>query len=300
MNTMKSGIWNAVGAYFLWGIFPIYWKLLAHVPAVQIIGYRVLFSFFTLLVIISLRREWGSLLRSAKDRRILLTYVLTGVLLNLNWMIYVWGVTTGHIVETSLGYFINPLLSVLFGVIFLRERLRPLQWIPLGMVLAGILSLTFAYGTLPWIGLSLAVTFALYGLIKKIAPLGALHGLTLETGVMFSPCVVFLLLLHIEGSGALGTSGWISDLLLVGAGTVTVLPLLMFARAARSIPLWLVGLLQYIAPTLQFLIGVLIYAEPFGNERLAGFAIIWVALLIFWLESFVHRGRRTAQVTADR
>lgn len=296
---MKKGIWNAIGAYVMWGIFPIYWKLLSHVPAQQIIGYRVASSFVMLGVVISLKKEWFAWKQKTINRHTLPIYILTGILLGVNWLVYVWGVNASHIVETSLGYFINPLISVLFGVIFLRERLRRFQWVTIGMAALAVIYLTVVYGSLPWIALTLAATFSLYGLLKKTAPLGALYGLTVETGVLFIPSLFYLIFVQVQGNGFLGNNGLMTDLLLVGSGLVTTLPLLMFASAARSIPLWMVGLLQYIAPTMQFLIGVLLYNETFSVERAFGFAIIWAALITFWLEGALWRRRGISYHVAD-
>jgi chloramphenicol-sensitive protein RarD len=199
-------------------------------------------------------------------------------------------VNAGFIVETSLGYFINPLLSVLFGVAFLRERLRPMQWAPVALAALGVTYLTITYGRLPWIALSLAVTFGLYGLVKKLSPLGSVYGLTLETGIVFPIALAYLAALQFNGAGAFLHDGLRVDLLLVGAGIVTTIPLLMFASAAKQIPLNMVGVLQYLAPTIQFLIGVFIYREPFDHTRLIGFGIVWLALVIFWVENIVaHR-----------
>lgn len=292
---MKKGIWNAIGAYVMWGIFPIYWKLLDHVAAGEILGYRVVSSFILLSVVISFKREWTAWRQKTINRRTLPIYILTGILLGVNWLVYVWGVNAGHIVETSLGYFINPLISVLFGVIFLHERMRPAQWATIGMAGVAVLYLTIVYGSLPWIALTLATTFSLYGLLKKTAPLGALYGLTMETAVLFIPSLAYLLILQVQGSGSFEFSGSLMNILLVGSGLVTTLPLLMFARAARSIPLWMVGLLQYIAPTMQFLIGVLLYREPFSIERAIGFGIIWAALIVFWLEGVIWRKKPSLQ-----
>ena len=292
---MKTGIWNAIGAYVMWGIFPIYWKLLISVPAQQIIGYRVVSSFILLGIVITLKGEWFAWKQKTINRHTFPIYILTGILLGVNWLVYVWGVNAGHIVETSLGYFINPLISVLFGVIFLSERLRLAQWATIGMAAIAVIYLTIVYGSLPWIALALATTFSLYGLLKKMAPLGALYGLTMETGVLFIPSLVYLFVVQAKGIGSFEFSGSLMDILLVGSGIVTTLPLLMFARAARSIPLWMVGLLQYIAPTMQFLIGVLLYREPFTVERAVGFGIIWAALIAFWLEGVFWRKRFSLQ-----
>jgi chloramphenicol-sensitive protein RarD len=288
---MKKGIWYAIGAYSAWGILPIYWKLLHQVSALQVIAHRIAWSFILLAIVIFISRQWKNF-HATLNRRVLLIYLVAGVVLTINWLTYVWGVNAGFIVETSLGYFINPLLSVLMGVIFLREHLRPWQWVPIGLAAVGVLYLTFAYGSLPWIALTLAFSFAIYGLVKKTAPLGPLYGLTLETGILFIPAVGFLVYLQTAGQGAFLNASSSTDLLLVGAGLVTTVPLLMFASAAQSIPLSLVGVLQYIAPTLQFLIGVLVYKEPFDHSHLIGFGIVWLALLLFWGEGYLASRRR--------
>jgi len=294
---MNKGIWYAVGAYAVWGLFPIYWKWLHQVPALQLLSHRIGWSFFLLLAVILATRQWQAFRAAALNRRVLRIYLIAAVLIGVNWLTYVWAVNAGFIVETSLGYFINPLLSVLMGVLFLRERLRAWQWVPIGMATAGVLYLTFAYGALPWIALTLAFSFGLYGLIKKVAPLSSLYGLTLETGILFLPALAYLLVANAAGQGAFLHAGARSDLLLAGAGLVTTIPLLMFASAARRIPLSLVGILQYIAPTLQFLLGVLVYKEPFTHTQLIGFGIVWMALIIFGVEGFLaHRAQPVAAV----
>lgn len=289
---MNKGLLYALGAYILWGLFPIYWKWLHAVPAIQLIGHRIIWSFILLVVVIFATGQWTKF-RATLTRRVVAIYLAAGVLLSINWLIYVWGVNAGHIVETSLGYFINPLLSVLLGMIFLGERLRPAQWIPLGLAAAGVIYLTWTYGSLPWIALSLAFSFGIYGLVKKTAPLGSLYGLTLETGLVFLPALGYLLFVESNGQGAFSHSGVPSDLLLVGAGVVTTLPLLMFASAARRIPLTMVGVMQYIAPTIQFLLGVLVFKEPFETARLVGFSLVWTALIFFWAEGYItYRARK--------
>ena len=288
---MKKGILYGIGAYGLWGLFPIYWKWLQGVPAIELIGHRIAWSFALLAAIILATRQWGAFRKAISSKRVALIYTAAGLLLSVNWLTYVWGVNAGFIVETSLGYFINPLLSVLMGVVFLRERLRPWQWLPVGLAAAGVLYLTLAYGQLPWIALTLAFTFAIYGLVKKVAPLGSLFGLALETGSLFLPAVGYLVLAEAGGTGSFGHAGFGSSLLMAGAGVVTTVPLLMFASAARSIPLSLVGILQYIAPTLQFLLGVLVYREPFTHDQLIGFSIVWLALVIFTVEGFLAQRR---------
>jgi len=295
---MNRGIWYGIGAYVTWGLFPIYWKWLHHVPAVQLISHRVLWSFLMLFVFILVSRQWKVFRTAALKPRVLRIYLVAAVLIGINWLVYIWAVNAGFIVEASLGYYINPLLNVLMGVLFLRERLRPLQWVPLGLAAVGVLYLTFAYGSLPWIALTLAFSFGAYGLVKKTAPLGSLYGLTLETGLLFLPALLYLLYSDTTGQGAFLHTGAISDVLLVGAGLMTTIPLLMFASAARRIPLSLVGILQYIAPTLQFLLGVLVYGEPFTHTQFIGFGIVWVALILFGIEGFLASRAERAQPVA--
>ena len=282
---MNSGILVAIGAYAAWGLLPIYWKLLDQVPASQLLAHRIIWSFVALGFFLLIRHRLAALWRLLTPK-IWIIYTLAGVLVGTNWFIYVWSVNAGFIVETSLGYFINPLLTVFLGVIFVRERLRPLQWVPILLALAGVLYLTLAYGRLPWIALSLASTFSLYGLIKKKAPLGAFDGLTLETGILLLPALTWLLLSQGRGGGVFLHSGIGTDLLLMGAGLVTTVPLVMFAAAARSIPLSMIGILQYIAPTLQFLVGVFLYHEPFSRTQLFGFGAVWTAVALFLCEQW--------------
>ena len=280
----NKGIWYAAGAYIIWGLFPIYWKQLENVPALQLLGNRIIWSFLLLIGIVFFTQQFQPFRGEALKGRVLGVYSIAAVLISVNWLTYVWAVNAGYIVESSLGYFINPLLSVLLGVIILRERLRPMQWLAVALAALGVLYLTVIYGRPPWIALTLAFTFGLYGLVKKIAPLGSLYGLTLETGILFLPALLYLAYAQISGSGALFNDGPRTDILLIGAGVVTAIPLLMFASAAKKITLTMVGLMQFIAPTLQFMIGVFLYNEPFSHNQLIGFSIVWLALIIFWLE----------------
>jgi chloramphenicol-sensitive protein RarD len=290
---MQKGYWYAIGAYLTWGLFPIYWKWLREISALQLIGHRVVWSCALLLGTIVIFRQWNDFQAAILDRRSLAIYSLAGVLIAINWTIYVWAVNSDFIVETSLGYFINPLVSVFLGVLVLRERLRGAQWLAIGLAAAGVLYLTLAYGSLPWISLALACTFGLYGLVKKMAPLGAVHGLALETGILLLPALAYLWFEAEAGRGAFLQHGLTRDLLMIGAGPVTTIPLLLFAAAARRIPLSMVGLFQYIAPTLQFFLGVFLYREPFTRSRLIGFSMVWLALLISAVEAGV-RGRTSA------
>jgi chloramphenicol-sensitive protein RarD len=287
---MNKGILNGIAAYALWGFFPIYWKFLHQVPALQVIGHRIGWSFILLILIILLTNQWKEFRSAALTPKVVGIYSIASVLLTINWLVYVWGVNSGFIVETSLGYFINPLFSVLLGVILLRERLRPAQWIPVTIAAIGVIYLTLVYGRLPWIALTLAFSFGFYGLVKKLAPLGSLYGLTLETGIAFPFALIYLLFVESGGTAAFLHESASTTILLIGAGAVTTIPLLMFASAAKAIPLTVIGLLQYIAPTLQFLIGIFLYKEPFDRSHFIGFGIVWVALIIFWVENFLaHR-----------
>jgi chloramphenicol-sensitive protein RarD len=291
----KQGIILGAAAYALWGFFPIYWKLLGEVPAMQLLGNRIVWSFLLLGGVILLRRQWRDFRSMALATRAVPVYVAAAALISVNWLMYVWAVNAGFVVETSLGYFINPLLSMLLGVAVLRERLRAAQWLCLGLAVAGVLYLTLTYGRLPWIALVLAVSFGLYGLVKKRAPLSPQYGLTLETGILFLPAAGTLALAAGTGTGALFQEGLRTDVLLVLGGAVTVVPLLLFAGAAQRLPLTVLGPLQYIAPTVQFLLGVLVFSEPFTARHLVGFSLVWASLALFTFEGYVAvRAKRAA------
>ena len=292
---MKRGILLAVGAYGLWGLFPIYWKQLQQVPAPEIIGHRIVWSLVFVLGVIVFSRRFRKTVQTFRSRKVVLVYALSAAVLTVNWTTYVWGVNAGYVVEASLGYFINPLVSVLLGVIFFRERLRALQWAAIGLAAVGVGYLTVRYGSLPWIALVLAFSFGTYGLIKKSAPLEALEGQTLEVALLTLPAILFLGYLEWKGTGTFGHSGFSSILLALG-GVVTATPLLMFAGAARRIPLSMVGLLQYIAPTLQFSIGVWVYGEEFSTVRLTGFCFIWSALALYTLEGLYTRQKNHVRI----
>jgi chloramphenicol-sensitive protein RarD len=283
------GIVFALTAYVAWGLFPIYWRWLMQVPAIQLLGHRILWSFILLLLLLSFTRRWVDF-RSRLSIKVVRIYLAASLLIGANWLTYVWAVNAGFIIETTLGYFINPLLSVLLGVIFFRERLRPAQWLPIMLAAAGVVYLTVSYGSLPWIALTLAFTWGFYGLVKKAAPLSSLYGVTLETGILFLPALGFLVFSDISGTGVFLHGQTLTDLLLVAAGAVTTIPLLMFAMAAPRIPLSTIGIMQYISPTIQFFIGVFIYKEPFQHTQFVGFGLVWLALIIFWLENYMtHR-----------
>jgi chloramphenicol-sensitive protein RarD len=229
-------------------------------------------------------RQLNTFQKAVLTRRAFWAYLLTATLIASNWLVYVWAVNHNFIIEASLGYFINPLISVTLAVLFLRERLRLIQWLPIALAAGGVGYLTLVYGRIPWIALYLALSFSIYGLVKKLAPLGSLFGLTFETGILFIPAIIYLGWLNLAGGGAFLRSDLLTHLLLVGAGGITSLTLFMFSSAAQNLPLTLLGLMEYIAPTLAFLLGVLVYREPFDATRLIGFAIVWAALILFAVE----------------
>ncbi len=283
---MLKGVLAAGTAFTLWGVFPAYLRLMQQVPPLEILSHRVTWSVVLLLALLALRRQWQWVASVRARPRIALSFVASAAMLGTNWVVYIWAVNAGHVIDASLGYFITPLFNVLFGIA-LGERLRPVQWLSVLLAAGGVLWLTVSAGQLPWIGLVIAVTFSLYGVIRKTAALGALEGLSVETLVMLPAASAFLLLPDSGSSHAFGTTASIT-LLLLSAGPVTAIPLLLFAYGARRIPLSVVGLLQYIGPTLQLMLGVWLYGEPFGGARLLGFALIWAGLLIYSAEGLLR------------
>ncbi len=281
----------AVGAYWLWGVLPVYWKAMGHIPAIEILAHRMAWTLVFTVILLSIRSHWSWLYEIRASPRRFLTFVASAFFLGINWFTYVFAVNSGHIVEASLGYFINPLFSVVLGVVFLHERLRKLQWAAVGIALIGVAHLTYHYGHAPWIALTLALTFGLYGLLRKTAPLASLTGLSLEMMFLLVPAVVFLMYLESQGRGHFGHDTMQTDILLISTGAATALPLLLFAYGAKRIRLATIGILQYIAPTLQFLIGVFIYNEIFTTARFISFCFIWVALGLYTSEGFVYRRR---------
>ena len=291
-QTSRLGLAAALSAYGMWGILPLYWKALQVIPSWEIICHRILWSALLTLALLLLQGRLRALLAALANRRTLLTTLATSILLGSNWLVYIWAVNNGNIVESSLGYFINPLIAVLFGVLFLQEKLRVGQWSALAVALAGVLYLTFSYGKFPWIGLTLAITFALYSLLRKTAALHSLEGLFCEAVLLSIPAGLTLTQLTWQGSSGFLIHGpWIT-FLLASTGVITSVPLLLFVFAAQRISMTAIGLMQYLAPTIQFLIGLLIFHEPFPAAKLVGFAIIWTALLLFTAENIVFSLRR--------
>jgi chloramphenicol-sensitive protein RarD len=283
---MNKGVVYAISAYVLWGFFPLFFKLISIVPPMQILAHRFFWSFIFLIVLVVVLKQFGEF-RASISKRILVNYFLAGVVLAVNWGTFIVAVNTGHTVESSMGYFINPIVSVLLGVIFLKEKLRLGQWIPVGLAAMGVIYLTVVFGSIPWLALLLAFSFGIYGLIKKLSPLDSLPGLTLETGLLFLPALLFLGVQESQGVGSFAHTGWGIAGLLAASGVVTAIPLLLFASGMKRINLSTIGILQYITPTIQFFLGIFIFKEPFDIHRLFGFILIWIALIIFTAETVI-------------
>jgi len=286
---MRSGIIYAALAFFCWGLFPIYFHALGEVPPLQILAHRMLWSLAFLLILLLLRRDW-KWLQIVRQPRVFFSFVLSALLLSANWLVYIWSVMNHHVIEASLGYFINPLVNIVLGYLILKERMRPLQWAAIGVAALGVAWLTWQAGTVPWIALFLALSFGGYGLLRKTAALGPLEGLSFETIVLFPLAAGYVIWLTVHGQNVfINTASDTTRWLLIMAGPLTAIPLLLFATGARKIPLSILGLLQYLSPTLQFLLGVWLFKEAFSADRLVGFVLIWSALALFAGEGLLRR-----------
>lgn len=281
---MRQGILFAGSAYFLWGLFPIYFKTLHDVPALEILLNRMLWSLLFLVGVLTWRKQWAWVRDAARQPKLIAGFALSAVLLSANWFVYIWAVNHGHIVDASLGYFITPLVNILIGSVWLREKLRPGQWLAVALAAIGVAWLTVQTGHLPWIGLVLATTFGTYGLLRKTSALGALEGLSLETALLFPFAFGWLCWMTIQGQNSFIASTVDIKMLLLISGPITAIPLLLFAAGARRIPMTTLGLLQYISPLVQLLLGVWLYHEPFDSNKLAGFIAIWAALVVYSAE----------------
>ena len=291
------GLFYGVMAYLLWGAFPLYWPLLEPAGAIEILTMRMLFSLAVVAILLTFTRTWGrvrDILRTPEKRWRLL---VAAVVVSVNWGVYIWGVNSGHVVETSLGYFINPLFTILLGVVLLGERLRRAQWAAVGIAAVAIVVLTVDYGRLPWIALTLAFSFGVYGYQKKRAAVGAVESLAVETGFMVVPAAITVGILAANGSLVFGDHAG-NSLLLAGTGLVTAIPLLFFGAAARRLPLTTLGLIQYLAPVLQFGVGAGIRHEPLPPARLAGFALVWLALVLLTTDGLRSQRRSAALARA--
>jgi chloramphenicol-sensitive protein RarD len=287
------GVVYAASAFLVWGISPIYWKALRAVPAFEIVLHRTVWSFFFLVPIIIIMRRWQEFVDVFKNYRILLILLVTALIVGGNWLLYIWAINNDYLLQASLGYYINPLINVVLGMVFLKERLRPPQIVSVLLAFAGVLYLTISYGQFPWIALLLALSFGLYGLIRKVAPVGALVGLTVETLLLSVPAGIYLVYLDSRGLGSIFRVSLKLSLLLMGCALVTAVPLLFFTLGARRLYLSTLGLLQYIAPSCMFILAVFLFREPFASGQVVTFILIWTALAIYSRDSVCYyRGNR--------
>ena len=296
------GVASAMGAYLIWGFLPLYFLLLVPTGPWEIVAWRILLAFVFCVLLLTVTRSWPAFGRIVRQPRLLLLTAIAGVVIYVNWQVYILATLTGHVIETSLGYFINPIVTVLLGVFVLRERLRLTQWIAIGISLAAVLVIVVGYGAFPWVSLTLAFSFGIYGLIKKqVGPaVDAVGGLTLESFWLLPVAIVQLIVVGVTAGITLGTVSPVHTVLLSLAGIITAVPLLLFAAGARRVPLTAIGLLQFIAPVLQFIIGAWVLGEPMPLERWVGFGLVWVALIILSVDSvlFSRRGRGVSDVAS--
>jgi chloramphenicol-sensitive protein RarD len=297
----RHGLIFGATAYTLWGTFPLYWTLLEPGGAIEILAHRIVWSVLTMALILVLARRVGHVRALLRDRRRLLLIACAAVVITVNWGGYIWGVNNGRVVETSLGYFINPLVTVLMGVLILGERLRRLQWVAMGIATVAVVVLTLDYGRPPWVALVLAFSFGTYGLLKKQAGVGAVESITVETMVIAPFAAAYIGWLVVAGQSNFGTHGVGHALLLTTTGIITAVPLMLFGAAAIRVSMVSLGLLQYLAPTIQFALGLLVFREDMPASRWIGFGLVWVALVIFTVEAVNHRRlqlRLVAQASA--
>lgn len=286
-NETKMGVIHAGISYILWGLLPIYWKLLGDVNAKEILANRVFWSFIFMTVILLLTKKWSLFLLTikgfAQSKKQMYALILASLLISVNWFVYIWAVNSGHMIDASLGYYINPLVSIILGMLVLKEKLTVYQYVSFVLAAIGVLIISISHGQFPWIAIILALSFGLYGLAKKLINVDSSVGLTLETLVVTPIAVIYMGYLFINGSSSFLTQSAGTDLFLIGAGAVTAVPLLYFAKGAQKIPLSLLGFIQYISPTLTLILGIFVYNEHFSNVQLLSFMFIWSALTIYSL-----------------
>ncbi|MFI1826271.1 EamA family transporter RarD [Streptomyces sp. NPDC020412] len=293
-GNQRAGLLYAIGAYGMWGLVPLFWPLLKPAGATEILAHRMTWSLVVVALALLVLKRWAWLRGLLRDPRKLGLVALAAVVISVNWGVYIWSVNTGRVIEASLGYFINPLVTIAIGVLLLKERLRPAQWAAVGVGVAAVLVLAIGYGQPPWISLVLAFSFATYGLAKKKANIDGLESLAAETAILFLPALGYLVWLTAQGDAAFGTEGVGHMALLAASGLVTAVPLVCFGAAAIRVPLSTLGLLQYLGPILQFLLGVLYFREEMPAERWAGFGLVWLALMVLTWDAF-RAARRTSR-----
>ncbi len=286
MSEERLGTLYASSAYILWGFLPLYWKLVEHVSAWEILAHRILWSFVLMMVLIVVIRRWHLFMDECKqimlNKKKLFGISAAGIIISLNWGIFIWAVNSDRVLDASLGYYINPLISIFFGFIFLKERFSKIQWIAIAFAFSGVFFMTYNFGSVPWAALGMAITFAFYGLLKKTVDLNAIFGLAIETLIVTPIATIYILYLGFNGTGAMGIS--FEGLILIGTGLATALPLLLFGQGAKRIPLSLVGFLQYFAPTIMLLLGVFLFNESFTYVHGITFTLIWLGLILYSYE----------------
>ncbi len=287
----RAGIWFGVGAYLCWGFFPLYWPLLDPASPLEVLAHRFVWSMVFVLLALAVTGGWRRMAAIARDRRLMVILTAAACVISINWGTFIYGVTSGHVVETSLGYFINPLVTVLLGVFVLKETLRPVQWAAVAIGAIAVVVLTVDHGRLPWVALALAGSFAAYGFLKKKADLGAFESLGMETAILTPVALAYLVVLQTTGELTFGHHGLDNALLLVGTGIVTAIPLLLFGAAATRLSLTTIGLLQYLGPFLQFVLGLTVFDESMTPARWAGFVLVWSALVVFTVDGVLNRRR---------
>jgi len=285
------GLIYAFSAYTFWGIIPLFWKQLDHVDSVEIVMHRMVWSCVLVTLLIVISRQWASFKRLLVQPKLVLRLLLASSLVSINWAVFIWAVNHGHLVQTSLGYFMNPLISVALGVVLFSETLRRAQWLALAIAATGVVYMFATHGSFPWISFILAISFSLYSAVKKSISVPATHGMAIETMCFFLPALCYLIYIESRGQGQffVGESNY---WMLILGGLFTLIPLLLFASAAKRISMTALGMMQYIGPTLQLLCGVILYGEAFGSEKMIGFSFIWLALIVFSLDQLSNRRRR--------
>jgi chloramphenicol-sensitive protein RarD len=281
INNKTIGVIYALLAFALWGVLPLYWKLLKEVSAEEILANRILWSFVFVGVLMSLFKQWDKFILILKSKKNLKLIFLCSIMITINWFTYIWAVNNDHIVDTSLGYYINPLFAVFLGVTVLKEKINKIQAVSLLLAAVGVILITIQHGKIPWIALTLAISFGLYGLFKKMLTVDSMTGLTLETTILMPVALVYVLFKQFTGAGALGTGSILTTVMLIGAGIVTATPLLCFAKAAKRVELSTIGFLQYISPTIGLVLGILVFKENFTSNHLVSFGFIWLALITY-------------------
>ncbi|GEL78439.1 EamA family transporter RarD [Tenuibacillus multivorans] len=286
MTEERIGTLYAMGAYILWGFLPLYWKLAEHISSWEILAHRVIWSFVFMIVLIIVIRRWRLFINEWRkiisDKKKFFGIAAAGIIISLNWVLFIWAVNNDHVLDASLGYYINPLISIFFGFIFLKERFSKLQWIAIAFAFAGVFYMTWNFGSVPWAALGLAISFAIYGLIKKVVDLNAIFGLAIETLIVIPIALVYIVYLDVIDVGSLSFS--LDGLILIGTGVATAVPLLLFGQGAKRIPLSLVGFLQYFAPTIMLLLGVFLFNEAFTSVHAITFILIWIGLILYSYE----------------